>query len=63
MRTYTSEELIRTQFESVSVSLGEINSDNNKGACNFFCCKGKAAKNGGDFGHHEIQEPLNAPFS
>ena len=33
MRTYTSEELIRTQLKSVSVSFGEINSENKKGAC------------------------------
>ena len=48
MRTYTNEELIRTQLKSVSVnvSLGEINSENKKGACKFFCCKGILWKGG-----------------
>ena len=51
MRTYTSEELIRTQLKSVSVSvsLGETNSENKKGACRFFCCKGKVSAEFQDF--------------
>ena len=43
MRAYTRAKLIRTKLKSVSVrvSFGEINSENKKGACKFFCCKGK----------------------
>ena len=42
MRAYTRAKLIRTKLKSVSVSvsLGEINSENKNGACKFFCCKG-----------------------
>ena len=45
MSTYTSEELIQTQLKSVSVSvsLGEMNSeDKKKVRVGFFCCKGTA---------------------
>ena len=40
MRTYTSEELIRTQLKSVSVSLGEINQKTKEGARKFFLLQG-----------------------
>ena len=43
MRTYTSKELILTQLKSVSVSevLEKLIQKTKRGACKFFCCKGK----------------------
>ena len=42
MRAYTRAKLILTKFKSVSVSvsLGEINSENKNGACKFFLLQG-----------------------